>query len=86
MGLGDILCIPLLLFEFVFLLRLVLSFFPIRHDSMWGSARSLSVVVTEPVVMPIRRAVPPLPGALGGFGVAELIVLIGLQIIIGIVC
>lgn len=86
MALGDILCIPILLFEFVFLLRLVLSFFPIQHDSLWGSARSLSVVLTEPVVLPVRKAVPPLPGALGGFGIAELLVLIALQVIIQIVC
>lgn len=86
MALGDILCIPILLFEFVFLLRLVLSFFPIQHDSLWGSARSVSVVLTEPVVLPVRKAVPPLPGALGGFGIAELLVLIALQVIIQIVC
>ncbi len=86
MALGDILCIPILLFEFVFLLRLVLSFFPIQSDSLWGGARSLSVALTEPVVLPVRKAVPPLPGALGGFGIAELLVLIALQVIIQIVC
>lgn len=86
MAIGDILCIPILLFEFVFLMRLVLSFFPIQHDSLWGGARSLSVAMTEPVVMPVRKAVPPLPGAFGGFGIAELLVLIALQVIIQIVC
>jgi len=77
MQIRTILCVMLLLFEFAFLMRLVLSFFPIAHDSPWGGLRSAAVNVTEPVVMPVRRVVPPLPGALGGFGIAELVVLIG---------
>ncbi len=86
MDVRTILCVLLLLFEFAFLMRLVLSFFPLPHDSAWGSFRSLAVTVTEPVVMPIRRAVPPLPGALGGFGIAELLVLIAIQIMVQIIC
>ena len=86
MNVTDILCVVLLLFELVFLLRLVLSFFPIQPDTPWGSLRSLSVAATEPVVMPIRRMVPPLPGAMAGFGIAELLILIALQILVRIVC
>ena len=44
------------------------------------------MAATEPVVFPLRKSLPPLPGALAGFGIAELVVLIGLQIIGAIVC
>ncbi len=86
MALSEIPCALLLLFRLLFLLRLVLSFFPIQPDTTWGSIRSMSVQVTEPVVMPVRRRVPPLPGALAGFGIAELLVLFGLQILVLIIC
>ncbi|MGI9595979.1 MAG: YggT family protein [Acidimicrobiales bacterium] len=80
------LCILILAFQFVFLLRMVLSFFPIREGTVPATVRELAMAATEPVVFPLRRSLPPLPGALAGFGVAELIVLIGLQIIGAIIC
>jgi len=86
MSIREILCVLVLLFEFVFLLRLVLSFFPIQPDTNWGAVRSFSVAATEPVVMPLRRVVPPLPGAMAGFGIAELLILIALQVVARILC
>jgi len=82
----ELLCIAMRLYIFMFLLRLVLSFFPLREGSLGAAALSLSYRGTEPLVGPIRRRVPPLPGALGGFGLAELLVLIGVQLLSQIVC
>lgn len=79
-------CILLLAFQFVFLLRMVLSFFPLREGTMFATVREVSMAATEPVVMPLRRVLPPLPGALAGFGIAELAVLIGIQILAAIFC
>lgn len=81
-----LLCILIRAFEFVFLVRMVLSFFPIKDQTLAASARQLSLLVTDPVVAPIRRRVPPLPGAMAGFGIAELLVLIGLQLLDAIIC
>ena len=81
-----ILCILIRAFEFIFLVRMVLSFFPIKDQTLAASARQLSLVITDPVVAPIRRVVPPLPGAMAGFGIAELLVLIGLQLLDAIIC
>lgn len=82
----DLICILLLLFQFVFLLRMVMSFFPLRSGSASSGIRDLTVVLTDPLVVPLRRSLPPLPGAMAGFGLAEILVLIGLQIVISIVC
>ena len=79
-------CILILAFQFVFLLRMVLSFFPIREGTVPATVRELAIAVTDPVVFPLRRSLPPLPGALAGFGIAELVILIGLQILGAIVC
>ncbi len=81
-----LLCILVLAFQFVFLLRMVLSFFPIRDGSVSATVRDFAVVATDPLVFPLRRALPPLPGVLAGFGIAELMILIGLQILGAIVC
>ena len=86
MNLGQILCVIILLFQLLFLLRLVLSFFPIQPDTTWGGIRSVAYSTTEPVVVPVRRLVPPLPGALAGFGIAELLILILLQLVVRIIC
>lgn len=81
-----LLCILVLAFQFVFLLRMVLSFFPIREGSVPATVREITVVATDPLVFPLRRALPPLPGVMAGFGIAELLILIGLQIVGSIVC
>ncbi|MEM7273478.1 MAG: YggT family protein [Actinomycetota bacterium] len=81
-----ILCILILAFQFVFLLRMVLSFFPIREQTLASTVREMSMAATEPIVFPLRRALPPLPGVMAGFGIAELLVLIGLQIVGSIIC
>lgn len=84
MTLGRVVLTLVLLFETFMLLRLVLPFFPSGDRSAVTSARSLSFRITDPVVAPLRRALPPLPGAAGGFGLAELLILIGLSVIINI--
>jgi uncharacterized protein YggT (Ycf19 family) len=65
-----LLCILIRAFEFVFLVRMVLSFFPIKDQTLAASARQVAVFVTDPVVAPI----------------AELLVLIGLQLLDAIIC
>ena len=82
----DLLCVFILLFQLAFLLRLVLSFFPLTSESPFAAVRDVAVAVTDPVVWPIRRKVPPLPGAMAGFGIAELVILVLIQIIASIVC
>lgn len=73
-------CIALLTFQFAFLLRLVLTIFPLQDASFMLKVREIAFSVTEPVVHPIRQRVPPLTGAMSGFGIAELLVLVGLWI------
>lgn len=81
-----ILCIIIRAFTFLFLLRMVLSFFPVRDQSLAASARQLAYLVTDPLVLPVRRAVPPLQGPMAGFAIAELLILIGLSLLDAIIC
>jgi len=81
-----IVCILLLIFQLVFLLRMVMSFFPLGSGSTASRIRDLTVVLTDPVVLPLRRSLPPLPGAMAGFGLAEILILIGIRILVQFVC
>ena len=82
----DLLCILLLAFQFAFLVRLVLGFFPVRMGSPAASALTLTTSITEPVLRPIRQAVPPLPGMMAGIGIAEIALLLILIVLTGIIC
>lgn len=79
-------CVLLQVLQFVFLTRLVLSFFPLSPTSLVGRYRDMSVAVTEPLVSPIRKAMPPVSGPLRNFGLAELVFLVILYVLIAIVC
>jgi YggT family protein len=39
--------------------RAVLSWFPMRHGSFFASVYSLLVDLTEPVLRPVRKVIPP---------------------------
>lgn len=82
---GTVICVVLLLFELAFLLRIVLGFFPLAPGGGSATVRDLTILVTDPVVLPIRRALPPVGGAMM-FPIDTLLILIGLQVIIAIVC
>jgi YggT family protein len=56
--------------------RAILSFFPISHGSPIAGVASLLYRITEPVLAPVRRALPPM----GGLDLSPLVVIIGLQL------
>ncbi len=85
MGVRSILCFAVLLFSLVFYVRIAVSFFPARQGPMM-QVREMAFNVTEPALMPLRRALPPLPGAAAGIGIAELAMFLLLAILQGIIC
>jgi YggT family protein len=57
--------------------RIILSWFPISRGSPMESIYSGLYTVTEPVLGPVRRALPPL----GGFDLSPIVVIFGLQLL-----
>lgn len=68
------------LYVFIIFARSILSFFPIRYDSPLAPVVKVLHQITEPVLAPIRRVLPPM----GGLDLSPLVVIIGLQILAGI--
>lgn len=59
-------CRLLQAYEYVIFARIIVSWFPIEPGSGLASAYSFLNAITEPVLSPIRRLIPPL--GVGGMG------------------
>ncbi|HEY1633656.1 MAG TPA: YggT family protein [Acidimicrobiales bacterium] len=81
MGIKGIIAWILQAYVIVIFARVILSWFPITPGTPLASAARLLYAVTEPVLGPIRRVLPPM--RMGGMGLdlSPIIVLIGIQII-----
>lgn len=73
----DLLCQLVGLYQIAIVIRIVLSWFPTSHGFM-GSVQYWMARITEPVLGPVRRALPPL----GGLDLSPLVVLLFLSIVV----
>lgn len=66
--------------------RIILSWFPINPGSGMASVYGFLYTITEPVLGPIRRVIPPL--GMGGMGLdlSPLVVFFGISILRSIIC
>ena len=65
------------LYLIILVARAVLSWFPLSPDSPFAPVASFLYAVTEPVLAPFRRVIPPV----GGFDLSFLVVFILIQVI-----
>ena len=75
------------LYVVLIIARILVSWFPISSGSALESIDSVLRMLTEPVLGPLRRALPPV--RLGGMGLdlSPMVLLLGIQIIlVPIVC
>ena len=81
-----IICNLLTIYMSMIVARIVLSYFPLDPDGAMATVAGFLFIVTDPVLGPIRRAVPPL--RLGGAAIdlSPLVVLIGIQILQAVIC
>lgn len=73
----DLLCALFQVYFIVLIARIILSWFPVQPGTTVARIASIIHDVTEPVLGPVRRLIPPL----GMFDLSPLIVFIGLQIL-----
>lgn len=81
-----IICLALQLYVIVLIARVILSWFPISPGSPMEGVSDVLVMLTEPILGPLRRAIPPV--RMGGMGLdlSPLIALFGVQILHQIIC
>lgn len=77
-----ILCAFLLVYLIVLAARAVLSWFPTQPGSALSSINSLLYTITEPVLAPVRRIIPPV----GMFDLSFMVVFFVLLILYQALC
>ena len=75
----SIICALLQVYFLVLIGRLILSWFPVQPGTTMASIASILFELTEPVLGPLRRVIPPL----GMFDLSPLVAFIGIQILQG---
>ena len=77
----EIICLLGTLYFIALFARIILSWFPISPESPFASIFGFLYSITEPVLGPIRRMLPPI--GMGGMGLdlSPIIVFFGLRIV-----
>jgi len=77
----QIICLALQLLLYVVFARVIMSYFPIAPGSVFESINDFLRMVTEPILGPLRRALPPV--RLGGMGIdmSPMVVFLGIIIL-----
>lgn len=75
----ELLCFALTLYVIAIVVRLVLSWFPISPGSVVERMNHGLRVITDPLLDPLRRVIPPL----GPIDISPMIAIIGLQLVVG---
>jgi YggT family protein len=77
-----VVCALLTVYLVVLAARAVLSWFPVRHGGAMASINSVLFQLTEPLLAPLRRMIPPA----GMIDLSFLVLFLGILIIQGILC
>ena len=73
----NIICQLLTIYLIVVFARVILSWLPLSPNSPMAGVYSFIYTLTEPVLGPLRRVMPPL----GGFDLSPIVVFFGIQIL-----
>ena len=77
-----IICNALGIFTFLVYARVILSWFPASPNGIFGQIARIIYQVTDPVLLPVRRALP----LVGPLDLSPIVVVIGLQILNSVIC
>ena len=78
-------CSLLNLYLILLFARIILSWFPVSPGGAMAQIFSFLYTVTEPVLGPVRRAIPPIGMGNMGFDLSPIIVIFGVEIIQSVV-
>lgn len=77
----SIVCLALQLYVFALFGRIILSWFPVSPGGVAAQIFSVLYTITEPVLAPLRRAIPALRFGGMGLDLSPMIVLFGITIL-----
>jgi YggT family protein len=77
----EIICLALQLLLYVVFARVIFSYFPITPGSVFESINNFLRMITDPILVPLRRALPP--ARIGGMGIdfSPMVVFLGIIVL-----
>jgi YggT family protein len=81
-----LLCAALQLYIVVIFVRLIMSWFPPTPGTTYQQIYDAFVMVTEPVLAPVRAMMPPMRMGAMALDLSPIVVLLGLQLLMRIIC
>jgi YggT family protein len=81
-----VVCLVLYLYVLILLAAMVLSWFPLEPGSPMASVSGFLWRLTEPLLGPIRRTIPPVRLGAMGLDLSPFILIVGIRIIQLFVC
>ncbi len=81
-----LICRLLQLYLIVMFARIILSWFPLQAGSFMATVYGFLYSITEPVLGPIRRVIPPIGAGGMGLDLSPLVVFFGITILQGAIC
>jgi YggT family protein len=81
-----ILCGLLQAYVIVIFARIILSWFPVEPGSGLATVYGFLYSITEPIMGPVRRVIPPIGGSGMGLDLSPIIIVVGLQILQRSIC
>jgi len=80
-----LLCSLLNLYLILLFARIILSWFPVSPGGAMAQIFSFLYTIPEPVLGPIRRAIPPIGMGGMGFDLSPIIVIVGVRVLAGVI-
>ena len=77
----DLLCRLLDLYLILLFARIIMSWFPVSPGGLMAQIFSFLYTITEPVLGPVRRAIPPIGMGGMGFDLSPIIVIVGMRVV-----
>lgn len=86
MEIREIICTLLGWYFYVILARVLMSWIPLSRTGAFGAIANVINAVTDPVMEPVRRVLPPVRMGNSGLDLSPIVVIIGLQFLTGAIC
>ena len=83
---ATLVCSLLQLYLLVLIVRVVLSWFPISPDGSAATVAGFLYLVTDPVLGPLRRVLPPLRMGAMALDLSPIVAFFGISILMGLLC
>lgn len=81
-----IVCLVLQIYSLVIFARIILEWVPVGYEHPVARVRAVLRAVTEPVLGPVRRMMPPLRTGSIALDLSPIAVILGIMVITWIIC